>query len=368
MPLKFHGVVGDFLPAFTFADKLLPIKSMAPVLGHVLVKAEADALLISSTDLDHFATASVKAEVLERGAVTANSVLVSWLRRHNKRHAITFTFDRNELLAKVGASSIRVRTLPASDFPAPFPDDATIATFALTESECAHLFQGAPIIPDANARRALLDLSLRCVGGKLLSVACDGTRLIEASIDATPDAADFSIIVARNTAVDVAAMKNGVTIRVGAKHIEIQSGNHALAARLWDGEFPSYRQAIPPASVNTAEVDRATLLNALDLVHIAIGRPVQNGKPQPGFVALKWGDNIDDLTVAASKSDVAEAIIPAAVRGFGTVTAALSQIIPLLGAIDADSVVLDVAGPGSPIRITKPDSSNFVAVQMPVRP
>ncbi len=370
MPISARALVGDIVPAVAFAASATPARPTIPILGNLLLSTEGCTLSVTATDLDQQATSHAAAQITEPGAVTVEaSKFGAWLRHHDGRAEVALVTTKNGLFARIGEqSSLYLLTLPVDEFPAPFEVGAT-ANFHLTEAEHRRLFkETSSVIPATEVRFQLCGLHLRCANQKLIAVATDGRRIVEASIDAPADSEDFSIIIPRDVVLAAAKIDGRVIVRVGKRHVEVENGNHLITSRLIDAVFPAYAHAIPPASGNTIEIDRCALVNALELMRTAIGRPAETKQPQPPFASITWNDGDDEVVVAAGTPDVGETAIPATVKGTGYFAVPITPFVGLLSGIDAERVVLDSAEPMFPIRITKPGTDGFIAVQSPVRP
>jgi DNA polymerase III subunit beta len=369
MRLVAQCLVGDLVAAVAFAADIIPRKPTIPILANVLLAARDDTLTIEATDLDQRMASRAGAKVTKPGAATVNaSTLSRWLRRHDDRAEFAIGANHGRLFAEIGSSRLVLQTLPANDFPAPFDVSATIS-FRLTESEYRQLFkQTAAIIPATEVRPALCGLFLRCADRKLIGVATEGKRIVEVSIDAPAELAEFSIIIPRDFVLGVAKMEGDITLRVGERFVEVESGNSTITSRLIGAVYPGYRHAFPPPSENTIEVDRAALVDAFELLRAAIGRPAETKKAQPPFASITWSDGAGEVLVAAGEPEIGEVPISATAKGHGSFAVPIAPIVGLLSGIDAERIVLDSAAQMSPIRITKVETDGFIAVQSPVRP
>jgi DNA polymerase-3 subunit beta len=369
MGLVAHCLVGDIAPAIYFAADIVPEKVTIPILAHALLVAESGALSVAATDLDRRAISRADAKVVKPGAVTVNAATFSnWLHGHDRHAEVALSADHNKLLARIGQSSLQLPTLPATDFPAPFDMNA-ITNFQLTEAEHRRLFrETAPVIPATEGRFQLCGLYLRCVDRKLIAVASERKRIIEASIDAPADLEEFSVIIPRDLVLAVAKMKGDIVLHVGEKHVEIENGNCTITSRLIDGVYLDYRRAIPPLSDNTIEVDRSTLIGSLELLRAAIGQPAQTKKADLPFASLTWTDGAHEVLLAAGDPEIGETVIPAIARGNAHVSVPIGQFVGLLNGIDAKRVALNSATSTFAIRIAKVGADGFLALQSKMRP
>jgi DNA polymerase III subunit beta len=370
MPFSVRAFVGDLVPAVAFAASATPNKCRIPILANLLLTAKGCALSVTATDLDQQATSHAAAQITEPGATTVDAAKFgAWLRHHDKRVEVALVTTKNGLFAKIGEqSALYLLTLPVEDFPEGFDVGAT-ADFRLAEAEHRRLFrETAAVIPASGVRFQLCGLHLRCADRQLIAAATDGTRIVEAQIDAPADLEIFSIIVPRDLVLAVAKMEGRVIVRVGERHVEVENGNHLITSRLIDAVFPGYSDAIPPASDNTVEVDRCALVDAMELLRAAIGQPAQTNKAELPFASISWSEGADEVLVAAGDPEIGETVIHAIARGNAHVSVPIGQFLPLLTGIDAERIALDSAEPMFPIRITKAGTDGFVAIQSQVRP
>jgi hypothetical protein len=223
-------------------------------------------------------------------------------------------------------------------------------------------------IPAREARPALCGLFLRHADNKLIGVATEGMRIVEVSIDAPAELPEFSIVIPRDVVLAVAKMEGDITLRIGERFVEIENGNHTLTSRLIAAVYPAYRHALPPPSGNTIEIDRAALVDALELLRAAIGRPAETNKPQPPFASIVWTDGANEMLLAASNPEIGEKVIPAIARGNAHVSVPIGQFVGLLNGIAAERVALNSATSTFAIRIAKVGADGFLALQSKVRP
>jgi DNA polymerase III subunit beta len=295
-----HCLVGNIAPAVAFAAAIIPDRTTIPILGNVLLTAKSGSLSIVATDLDRRTISRVNANIIKPGAVTVDAAkLAAWLRRHDDSADVELITTNNGFFVRIDQSSLYLRTLPVDDFPVPFSTDATIS-LRLTEAEYCQLFkQTALVIPATEVRPALCGLYLRYADHKLIAVATEGRRIVEVSIDAPADLPEFAIIIPRDVVFAIAKMEGDIDLRIGERFVEIENGNSTLTSRLIAVVFPAYRHALPNDSGSTIEVDRAALVDALELVRAAIGRPAETGKPQPPFASLTWTDGAGEMLMTA---------------------------------------------------------------------
>lgn len=109
----------------------------------------------------------------------------------------------------------------------------------------------------------------------LTVVAVDGYRLAmrrEHLEDSNVEKSNFVVPGAALSEVEKIASESDhpVTISVGSKHVMFSIGDTVLISRRLEGEFLNYRNSIPHSSKYGIEVDRKTIVDAVERVSLII--------------------------------------------------------------------------------------------------
>ena len=149
-------------------------------------------------------------------------------------------------------------------------------------------------------------------------------------------------------------------VRLGARDAVFESGGTRLTTRLIEGEYPNYRNLLPPPHPNVLTVGREALLEALRRVKIL----AQEAK----LVRLQLGGDTVKLMALTQDIGHAEEEIDAAYEG-AEMTIAFNPDYLQQGveAVDAEEVTLSTLDAMKPAVIRGVGRDDYLYLLMPVR-
>ena len=152
-------------------------RTTIPVLSHLLLKAEGDALQIAATDLEVSLTSSCEGEVQEEGAIAIQAKKLLEIMRAAEGDEVTLRLDQDGVLTiLVGQSLFKIRGLPAEDFPTlpQVEEDPVEIPFGTFRGMVSKIFFA---ISSEESRFQLSGALLEVREDSLALVATDGHRL-----------------------------------------------------------------------------------------------------------------------------------------------------------------------------------------------
>jgi DNA polymerase III sliding clamp (beta) subunit (PCNA family) len=81
---------------------------------------------------------------------------------------------------------------------------------------------------------------------------------------------------------------------------------------------------------------------------------------------MQWGEGKVSVSLAREDDAGIEELEPISCNGSGRVAAQAHFLVAQIEALDGDSVVIEHASNGNPIRITRPDEPSTTTVLMPL--
>ena len=313
--------VGQLRQVMTRALGVTGTKSGSmPILAAVLLEAEqtpgGGVLSAQAYDLEIGLASRVPCEVVKPGALAVPAKLLADVVKALPEATVKLTKEgNNRLVVTSGAATFRLATLPAEDFPklptmpkaavwAPVAQDALVTalgrvTYAMSSDETRYNLNGVAVQP-------------RPEGGLAL-VCTDGHRMAVAELEGVPDygLSREGVIVSRKAIAELQALLSEANAEPGDLTFNDNSLLYrrpglTFVARLIDGQFPDWRQVMPPVSdVPRMDVDYHTLRDALRRVLLVAqdaASPVSL-ELKPGILTLKarsadLGDAVDQVDVA----------------------------------------------------------------------
>jgi DNA polymerase-3 subunit beta len=256
-----------------------------PVLGNVLVRADAAGLHLSGTNLIIGVTRHIpEATVAEHGATTVpGKLLADTLARYPEVETVTLTMAREDRLQIASDETTATATLKGIDHEE-FP--------ALPEVQGRQLSIPVRVLADAlsnirdsaaaNEDRPVLASVSLSFGEQFGAAAADGSRLSAQRADIA-GAKGTALIPASTVPILLKALdgvEGEVTVTYGSSSgafIAFETAQARTVVRQIDGQFPDFQRIIPDSAAadrTTVTAEREQLISAFKLAALYAGQQV----------------------------------------------------------------------------------------------
>ena len=228
---------------------------------------------------------------------------------------------------EIGAARSRfsLRTFPVDDFPS-LPDPPQPATFLPASSLAGALRQVVRAASSDDARPLLTGVLIAAEGGGIRLVATDSYRLAMRDIDGSDALTDSSqILVPARALAELQKLsvlgrprrtrprprrrrrrRDGLAptigLSIGDHDVTFTAGDVKVSTRLLDGNYPDYRQLIPPEYPNRLHVGKDSLLDALRRVRLLV-----RDNTTPVRLSMRSG-GVDLTVVSQEVGDASETV------------------------------------------------------------
>ncbi len=350
-------------------QNVVSTRTTLPILSNVLLRAEAERLELTATDLDVTIACSVEAKIKKPGATTVPVKKLFGIVRELSNSDIDLEVDdKNVCSIRSGPSFYRINGLGADEFP-PVPklnDDKKVVISQETVKGMMRKTSFA--ISTDESRYVLNGISISLKDHKMTMVATDGRRLalVDEEVDVS-EASQGEFIVPAKTVNELNRLlqdKGEVEVRYAENQasftLKDEKGSTILiVTKLIEGNYPNYRQVIPAETKERVALVREEFLHALRRAEIMTSE-------KSNSVKLSFGKN--KLEITANSPEVGEAKETLAVNYKGPDTAIAfnpKYMIDPLNALTNDEVFLELIDEHSPgvLKINGP----FLYVVMPMR-
>jgi DNA polymerase-3 subunit beta len=177
-------------------------------------------------------------------------------------------------------------------------------------------------------------------------------------------AADQKVLVPSRALNELGRLLSGsgeVDLRLGTHDATFTAGRVALTTRLIEGEFPNYRQLIPPTYPNKLTVGREAFLDAVRRVKLLAREPttpvriaLRPDGIQLAVITADWGTATEDVDAKYEGAEMTVAFNPA-------------YLMDGIDAIAGDEVVLSTLDALKPATLTPTEGDDYLYLLMPVR-
>ena len=372
--MKFTIDRADLLRALNHVHSVVERRNTIPILANVMLRAEKDALALTTTDMDLEIVESVAAKSSATGATTVPAhTLYDIVRKlpDGSNVEISSAAGDTTLQVKSGKSTFRLGCLSMEDFPKMGSSEKFSYSFSIPAADLRMLIDRTRFaISNEETRYYLNGIYLHAAENEgvavLRAVATDGHRLARFEMPLPDGAKDMpGVIIPRKAINEVRKLidEAGDTIEIGLSDNKLKfSFDHiALTTKLIDGTFPDYDRVIPKNNDKVLEVNPAVFASAVDRVST-----ISSEKSRA--VKLTLGGKT--MTLSASSADSGSASEEIEIRfnagpmeiGFNS-----AYLMDVAKQIEGEGCRMSLSDPASPTIIQDVSDTSSLYVLMPMR-
>ena len=370
--MKFKIIRSNFFKTLSHLQGIVDKKNSLPILSNILIEAKNNNLVLSSTDMDISIIETIECDVLEDGSTTINSqILYDIVRKIDDNSQIEIISNNGKLLTlRANGSRFSLACLPKEDFPIidQFNSGSKIkfsskilfklidkTKFAISNEETRYFLNGLYFNITSETNKNIVTL-----------VGTDGHRLAKFSHNIDMDINEISgVIIPKKTIYELSKLlseiNDDVEILISSNKIIFILGNIVFISKLIDGSFPDYKRVIPKDNFNILQINRETLLSAVDRVST-----IANEKsPVIKFKLLK---NVLNLNTINNESSTASEDLNINYDGDEIEIGFNSKyIMDIVNNLEDEEITINLKDNTSPIIALEKSNNNLVYVLMPMR-
>jgi len=338
-----------------------------PILANVLLEQRNGKLHVTATDLEMQITAIADLEGKDGQATTVGArKLQDLLRALPDDAQINLDATGSKMTVRAGRSRFNLQTLAATDYPRISVGQEQLQSLTLAQRDFRSLLRLAEFaMAQQDIRYYLNGMLLVVDSGSLQAVATDGHRLSWASLAIAGDFTRAEVILPRKTVLELAKLLEDsdtlVTIDILANQARFRFANVELVSKVVDGKFPDFNRVIPTGHGKRVELDRVTLLSALQRAAILSNEKFRG-------VRLVLADGQLRIICTNSEQEEAEEELPVEYAGETLdIGFNITYLLDVLSNIGTDTVHIAFGDSNSSALVTLPGRDDYKYVVMPMR-
>jgi DNA polymerase-3 subunit beta len=353
--------------ALSNVGRVASSKTGLPILSNILLRTDANRLLVAATNLEIASTHLVGAKIVTPGAITIPARLVSDFVSSLPKGTIELKVKDNHLTISSGSYTSVINGVIADEFPElPTIDEKSSISYSISPADFKQAVSQT-IITSSNdsTRPTLTGVYWHSFEGALYLAATDGYRLSERKlIDTTSEVA--AIIPTTTLQEVLRTLSDDVTevdVLFDETQVRFRVGESEITSRLIDGNYPDYRQLIPSTSETTITLDTSEFVRITKIAGLF-------ARDSGGSVTLTADHDKQTLAVRSIASEYGEntSNTPAEVSSDGQVTLNSRYLSEALSVIDGDVVEFRFSGKLAPCVLTaKAKDVNYKHIIMPLK-
>jgi len=278
--LKFQVNKDVLSEAVSFAVRLLPQRTTLPILGGILIEADANALRLSVFDYEVSAQAEIVAKVETSGRVLVSGRLLSEIASKLPNAPVEFSTDGSKVVVSCGSTKFSLLTMPVEEYPT-LPEIPAISGTISGEAFANAVHQVAVAASKDDVTPVLTGVQLEA-GEKTISfVATDRYRvaLREAAWQSNPAGVGAIALVPARTLQEVAKtfgnqgeISISITKSDDREMIAFKANNRSVTSLLLKGNFPPVKSLFPADIPNYAVIATQDLIDSTRRVSLVLER------------------------------------------------------------------------------------------------
>jgi DNA polymerase-3 subunit beta len=311
-PLKFQVNKDVLSEAVSFAVRLLPQRTTLPILGGILIEADANALRLSVFDYEVSAQAEIVAKVETSGRVLVSGRLLSEIASKLPNAPVDFTTDGSKVVVSCGSTKFSLLTMPVEEYPT-LPEIPAISGTITGEAFANAVHQVAVAASKDDVTPVLTGVQIEAGEKSISFVATDRYRvaLRDAAWTSNPAGVGAVALVPARTLQEVAKtfgnqgeISISITKSDDREMIAFKANNRSVTSLLLKGNFPPVKSLFPDNIENFAVIATQDLIDSTRRVSLVLEResPLRYSFDE-GAVALEATGN---ETAQASENISAE--------------------------------------------------------------
>ena len=273
--IKFSCEKALLQAAVSTTSRAVSPKSSIPALEGILLEADQE-LKLTGYNLETGIRTVVPADIQSGGTLVLGARLFGEIIRKLPDDIVVFTAENYMVNIKCGMSEFNILGTDPEEFPE-LPTVEYQNSFLIPQNKLKAMIGQTLFAVSDNESRPIHTGSLFEVDQDGLTiVSVDGYRLAlrHEAIGKKEGAESFSFVVPGAALSEVEKICSDVeepaSVTQGARHVMFKVGETMLVSRRLEGEFLSYRQAIPRNNTIRVEGDTRTLLASIDRVSLII--------------------------------------------------------------------------------------------------
>jgi DNA polymerase-3 subunit beta len=300
--MRFKTQKPILLNAIQVVQNIVTSKAALPILSNILLEAQDNKLKLTATDLDVGITCVISVDVQESGGITIPAKRFGDIIKELPVDEVTISGKKNNLvLIETELCQFKIMGIGREEFPK-LPEFKDKEVLKLEQGSLKEMLTLTSFAVSFDETRYILNGIMFKVSPNILElVATDGKRLalIERALqNKTNKSAQIIVPIKTIQELNRNLKEEGeLLITLGSNQVLLDLGNVVIISRLIEGEFPDYRQVIPPIAGNQIRVNREQFL-------LAVKRAALLATPDYQAVKLEVFKN--KLVISKSTPDIGE--------------------------------------------------------------
>jgi DNA polymerase-3 subunit beta len=367
--MRFSCLKNNLEPVLQTLSRVVSSRPTLPVLNNILIKAQDKQVSLSATNLDIGIVSNIGAKVDAEGVFTVPAKLLTEFVSSIPHDKIEFALEGNILHVSSENYQASLHGIDADEF----PENPALKGEEKALLSAVDLLNNIPLVTFAaaadEARPVITGVLMLLDGKDMTMVAADGYRLAEKKVALHEDSGKSGnklIIPARSLNElqrIIAGAEEGAVVEMAfdENQVVFQYQETQLVSRLLVGQYPDYKQIIPPKFATQAILDREAL-------HKAVRIAALFAKDSASVIHLNFSAGQLEIKAASSQIGENSTVLPADIQGDGgNISYNARYLLDFLNVVSTPRVRLRINDPLGPGVSGIEEDDSYTYVIMPIR-
>lgn len=266
--MKFKAKKEPLLNGIQTVQNIITLKATLPILSNILIETQKEGVRLTATDLDIGISCVIPVDIQEPGAITIPAKRFSEIIKGLPSEEVSISTKKNNLVnIDAETCQFKIMGLSHEEFPT-LPVFKDLEVIKLEQASLKQMLDLTSFAVSFDETRYILSgILFKIQKNNLILVATDGKRLaiIERKLKQETDK-EVHIILPIKTIQELnrnLKSDGELSLILGSNQALFDLGGVVIISRLIEGEFPDYKQVIPPVSDNKVSVNREEFLSAV---------------------------------------------------------------------------------------------------------
>jgi DNA polymerase-3 subunit beta len=365
--MKVQVVKQDFSKVLNLTSRFVSNRSQLPILGNIVLKAQANSLTVMSTNLESSVVAKIGAKVSEEGEIAVPARTLTDIVNNLGQGTVDLQTDKEQLIVNTDTFEGKVSAINTADFPK-LPNSIEKG-IDLPSKQISNALSKVAFSASVDETRPILTGVLFLFKGKEISfVSSDGFRLSLFKLTVDKDLGEQKLVVPKSAVLELIKLaseteKITIEIKEGENQVVFVVGDVVFSTRTLEGEFPNFEKIIPASSSLKVNLDKNDLIQAVKLASVF----AREGSNIAKLMVKKDSLEID---AESSKSGKQKSQVEAKVDGLEgefEINFNYKFIEEVLNVIDGEVIDINFNLTTNPGVFGDPKNTNFLHLIMPVK-
>ena len=356
----------DLSDAVLKVIKATATRTTNPILEGIKLKASADSLCLTATDLEISIEKSIPADVKIPGEVVVpGKFFADFVKKLSSEQIELSTTEQNTLKIKYTDSEGFLQCMNAEEFPVikPFTESEhfSISKFDFRDLINKTIF--AVAVDDA--RPILKGCKFEIVGDTITVAALDGFRIAQVKHNLISSTKDMNFVIPARSLAEISKLVDGddeeLKVFVSNSYLMVTLGNTKIITRKLEGDFINYKNVLQFNTTSSIIINKRQLEFGLERASLLARLNTNN------LVKFDVKDKLLTLTSSSDIGNVTENITVALEGKDITIAFNARYMSDCLHNIDEEYIKINFVSSIYPCSICSPDNDSYIFVVFPVR-